>query len=607
MKELASENSTGRYSNLAVAERFFARKQQFPGKCAVSRENPQHPVHAPETSVRAVASGVLLGAVVASVNVYMGLKIGLTEGGSIFAAILGFGILRLWGRVGRAGTLLETNIAQTAASASGVLAGVVITVVAALALMGRPMSYGEMTLYLAAVALLGVFYAIPLRRQLVEVEGLPFPTGTATAATIRALHATDGLGARQARTLGLAGAVAGLVTWFRDGAPAVIRAHLFPPIGSLLGYDPRQLTLGLYVSPMLLGVGLIVGLRVGGSLLAGSLLCWGGLAPWLAGRGVVEEVSFRSVTAWTLWPGMAILIAYGLAAAVLRGPTLVRGVLGLRLGREGREEVSLRLWLVGFAALAFVAALIVRLAFGVPYWMGLGAVLLSFVLALVSVRAAGETDINPTGTMGHTTQMVFGALARGQPHVNLLAAGVTSAGASQAADLMQDLKAGYLLGASPRRQVWAQVVGVLTGVIVIVPVYLLVTRAHGLGSEMLPAPVAAIWSGFARVLAEGGEPLPTYAGRAVLVGAGAGIVLAVLDRTRLRAGMPSAVGLGVAMVIPAIYCIPIFLGSVGKVVFQSLARRTHERHAVSIASGGIVGEGLVGILVAALKLVGLLR
>lgn len=559
-----------------------------------------------EITVKAVVAGVLLGAVVASTNVYMGLKIGWTEGGSIFAAVLGFVVLKF-----SAGglTKLENNIVQTAASASGCLAGALITVVAALTLLGRPMSYAEITLYLAAVAFLGVFYAIPLRRQLVEIERLPFPTGTATAATIGALHATRGLGASQARALGVAAALSAAVTWFRDGSPALIRANVFPPVESLFGHPPRQLTLGLNVSPLLLAAGLLVGPRVGVSLLAGSLVCWAGLAPWLSGAGLIEEVSFRSVTAWTLWPGMGLLVAYGLGASALRWRTLARGVALLRSARGGDsdgDEVSGTFWLVGFIGLAVFGALVVRLAFGVPIWMGLLAVALSFVLALVSVRAAGETDINPTGTMGHTTQIIYGGLAQGLPEVNLVAAGVTSAGASQAADLMHDLKAGRLLGASPRRQVCAQLIGVLGGVLAIVPVFLLIVRAHGLGSESMPAPVAVVWSGFARVVAEGAETLPKYAGRGAAIGAVLGVLLALVDRTSLRRGAPSAVGLGVAMVIPAVYCIPIFLGSMGKVVFRGVARDTHDRLGVSIASGGIVGEGLMGILVAALTLAGAL-
>jgi len=557
--------------------------------------------NASELTGKAIAAGAALGTVVASVNVYMGLKIGWTEGGSILAAILGFVLLRfLAGGL----TKVENNIVQTLASASGSLAGVVITVVAAFSLLGRPMNYLEISIYLLAVAFLGVFYAIPLRKQLVEVERLPFPTGTATATTIEALHATGGLAAAQAKSLGIAAAVAGAVTWLRDGVPSLIRANLFPPVGSVLGHSPQQLTLGMNVSPMLLAAGLLVGPRVGVSLLAGSMICWVGIAPALAGRGIIEDVSFRAVTSWTLWPGVGLLVAYGLTAALVRWRVFARGFALVRstAARDQDEKgISPRFWLIGFTGVAVAGSLAVRLVFEVPLWMAVLAVPLSFVLALVSVRAAGETDINPTGTMGHTTQIVFGGLSPGQPHVNLVAAGMTSAGASQAADLMQDLKAGHLLGSSPLRQVYAQMIGVLTGVLVVVPVFLLISGAYGLGSETIPAPVAMVWSGFARVVAGGGDMLPMHAGVAGGIGVLVGILLAVLDRTNLGRAMPSAVGLGVAMVIPALYCVPIFVGSMCKEVFRRIDRERHDRYAVSVASGGIVGEGLIGVLVAGLK------
>ncbi len=554
-----------------------------------------------EFTVKAVAAGVALGAVVASVNVYMGLRIGWTEGGSILAAILGFALLRL---LTGGLTKTENNIVQTLASASGSLAGVVITVVAAFSLLGRPMSYLEISLYLLATAFLGIFYAIPLRKHLVETELLPFPTGTATAITIEALHAKDGPASAQAKVLGISALVAGAVTWFRDGVPALIRSNLFLPVAKVFGYEPQRLTLGMNVSPMLLAAGVLVGPRVGASLLAGSVICWLVLAPALAASGIIGEVSFRAVTSWTLWPGMALLVAYGIASTLTRWRLLARGFAFLPSAAtrdRTNGTLSVRFWLVGFALSAAAGSLLVRLVFQVPLWMGLLAVLLSFVLALVAVRATGETDINPTGTMGHTTQILFGGLAPGQPQVNLLAAGITSAGASQAADLMQDFKAGYLLGSSPLRQVYAQMIGVLTGILVVVPVFFLISGAHGLGSESVPAPVAMVWAGFATVVSEGGHTLPARAGGAAVAGALVGIVLAILDRTRLRRLAPSAIGLGVAMVIPAFYCIPIFVGSMGKVAFRRIDRERHDRYAVSLASGGIVGEGLVGILVAALK------
>jgi uncharacterized oligopeptide transporter (OPT) family protein len=115
-----------------------------------------------------------------------------------------------------------------------------------------------------------------------------------------------------------------------------------------------------------------------------------------------------------------------------------------------------------------------------------------------------------------------------------------------------------------------------------------------------------VWSAFARVVAEGRKTLPAHAGTASVVGASVGLLLVLADRTRLGRFTPSGIGLGLAMVVPAMYCVPIFLGSLGKVLFRALSRERHDSYYVSVASGGIAGEGLAGILVAALRFAGVL-
>jgi len=231
------------------------------------------------------------------------------------------------------------------------------------------------------------------------------------------------------------------------------------------------------------------------------------------------------------------------------------------------------------------------------YW-GLFAVLMSFVLSLVACRATGETDITPIGAMGKVTQLFYGVTIPGNATANLMTAGVTAGAAGSAADLLTDLKSGYLLGGNPRKQTISQLFGVIAGTLVCVPVYMVIADPAKLGTKELPAPAAKVWEGVAKMLSEGLDKLPAYSLQAMLLAAGIGAVLAVLEEVvprKYRWLIPSPTGLGIAGVVPAFNSISMFIGALLAWLLSKSHPKVDEQYTVPVSSGLIAGESLTGV------------
>jgi uncharacterized oligopeptide transporter (OPT) family protein len=565
-----------------------------------------------QLSFRAVAVGCLVGSVVSCTNIYIGLKIGWTFGASIISAVLGFAAFSL---THRRLSVLETNIAQTAGSAAGSMAPAagLVAAIPAMAMLGHTIPWPSLMLWSLAIAFLGVFFAVPLRRQMVEVEKLRFPTGTATAETIMAMHGEAAAALAKARVLLWSGIVAGAFTLAYHFVPQLES----PPLEQWIGWSGLAIaatwTFKLYLGPSLLGAGFLIGPRVVLSLVLGAVVAWGVLGPLAQQQGWApgEVMSYNDgPRGWLLWPGVALMVCEALTAVALSWQTFVRALRGVpasgALPSPDDTQIPRSWWLGGLVLGSLLTIVLAHVVFGIAWYLSIVAIGLSFVLSIVAVRSVGETDINPIGGMGKVTQLVFGLLSPGQMTSNLMSAAITGAGASQAADMMQDLRTGYLLGASPRKQLVAQLVGICTGVVFVVPVYEVFARAYEFGGEKLPAPAALAWKAMAELLAQGTSALPPYCLPAVLVAGAVGIALACLRQVkRWRGGVPSGLAIGIAFIIPAYYSLVIFWGLVGWWAWRRLSPVSVERYDFAVASGLIAGEGLMGIVNALLTIAGI--
>jgi len=558
-----------------------------------------------ELSIKVFIVGALLSILLISSNIYLGLKTGMTIGGSFTAAVLGFVFIKAFkGKL----TILENNNIQTMASAAASL-GVMVSAIPALILLGYSFTWYELLIWVFVANILGVIFTIPLRKQFIAIEKLTFPSGTACAATLEAMHTTKNSDStKKGKWLAITGLFAAIFTWFRDGIPAIIPSLSFFP-GKISNYALARLTAGAYWSPMLFGIGFLVGPRIGISLLLGSLIGWIILGPILANANIISGVGYRVILNWTMWSAIALMVTSGITSFIINGGAISRtfkSMKEVKLGKSSSLEFSFNLWMIIFLVCVIVVAIVMQVVFLIPFWMTLIAVIISFLFSLIAARAYGETDMSPAGAMGYATQIIYGGISPGNMITNVMAAGVAASGANQASDMMQDFKTGYLLGATPKKQTYAQFAGVAVGAIFAVPIFYALINAYGLASANLPAPGAQGWSGMAKVLSQGFSFLPAYADIGIICGAILGILLALLERTKIKKYVPSPFGLGIGMFFPAFFSVSIFLGSVVKFILEKIFPKWMEEYSISVASGAIIGEGILGVVIAVLMFFGVI-
>ncbi len=248
--------------------------------------------------------------------------------------------------------------------------------------------------------------------------------------------------------------------------------------------------------------------------------------------------------------------------------------------------------------------------FQIPWWAGALALPLSVLMGIIASRVTGETDFTPTKALGPLTQITFGALVPRDVTVNVMSANITGGVGLHAADLLTDLKSGYLLGANPRQQVIAQLFGVVAGALVVVPVFnILITEPSMIGSEAWPAPSVKVWASVSQLLSVGIHALHPTARWGALCGLIVGCALVLIERRVPRAWLkyiPNASGVGTAMVIPFYNSLSVFIGAVLAWALMRKNKSLGEALILPVSAGLIAGESLVGVAVALLKAGGLL-
>jgi uncharacterized oligopeptide transporter (OPT) family protein len=586
----------------------------------------------PQLTARSILMGAFLGGALSLTNLYVALKIGWTSGVAITACILSFSIwrtLRAAGLVKSDMGLLENNCMQSTATAAGYSVGgtMASAIAAMLMITGQQMDFWTLLGWNVCLAVIGVAMAVPMKRQLINIEQLPFPSGTAAAETLRTLHRKGAAALGHARALGVAGFLGAAVAWLRDATFAFMPWNLPAalPFGSLTagGLPLAQLSLRWDLGLVTVGAGALVGFRVGWSLLAGALLNYLVLAPWMAGLGVIAPadpargLGFPDIARWSLWSGVPVMVVSSLVSLALGWRTAGRALsgLGLRRERRARREDPLAAievpssWFWGLFLIGAVGVVIMqRVVWDIPVPMGILAVLLTFVLSVVACRATGETDTTPTGALGKVTQLTYGVLAPSNMTTNIMTASVTANASGCAADLLTDLKSGYLLGANARKQFIAQLMGILPGAICVgLGWALLVPDASALGTERFPAAMAVVWKGVAELLSHGLGALPPSARLGAAAGAALGLLLPLAERAfpRAKAFLPSPMGLGLAFVMPGHISLSMFAGALLAAGFARWKPRAAGEYTVPVASGLIAGESLMAVLISALMAFGI--
>jgi uncharacterized oligopeptide transporter (OPT) family protein len=378
------------------------------------------------------------------------------------------------------------------------------------------------------------------------------------------------------------------------------------------------MNLGFALDPsvLMLGFGVIAGVRIAASMLLGAVIAWAVLAPvalaygWTAPGPADPNVAwFGELVDWLLWPGATLMVSASLTTFAV---SMARMALNRRKGQPSTVEGELRA--LGhrelLAGLLIVMVLLVgtqAALFDIGIFEAILAVLLSYVLAIVAARVSGETAITPIGALGKITQLTFGAISPGNITANLMTANVTGGAAGQCADLMHDLRTGQLIGATPGFQIIAQLFGVLTGALIGAAAYLLLIPdpQTQLISAEWPAPAVATWKAVAEVLSKGIAAMPAGTIPAILIAVVLGIGLALYDSlsaSPLKRYLPSASALGFGFVIPAWIAISLFIGAVAGALVWRFYPKWAEGRLVVVAAGLIVGESLAGVVGAAIAI-----
>lgn len=571
----------------------------------------------PQLTWRAIILGGVLGALMSISNLYTMLKVGWAFGVAITSCVLSFviwkGVRLIFPAVSEM-SILENNCMQSTASAAGYSTGATVGIAfgALLLLTGKHMPFQIVAPWTLVSALLGVLIAVPMKRQMINVEKLAFPSGIAAAETLRSLHAKSKQATLQAYALVSTMVVGGIIGFMREAKlPALdtlrLRLSDIPLSASSQNLSLSQLPgFAFPTSALLIGAGMIVGLRVSASMLFGALLLYWFFAPHAVATGELAHPG-KLLSQWSLWAGSAMMLTNGLTAFALDWKVIARSIFTSGRSKNAddapnnRQDIEVpAAWLLGgLIPLAVISIILQYIGFSISPLVGTTTVVLSFFLALVACRATGETDVTPMSAMCKITQITVACLAPKAVVTNLMAASVTANIASSSADLLTDLKSGYLLGANPRKQFLAQLSGVFFGVAAIVPAwYLMVPNKAKL--EAMEPPTVNIWKAVAEALSEGLHRIPAEARYIMLIAAAIGILLALLERfmPKIRPYLPSAMGLGLSWVMPFSNSLAFFIGAVIATVWQRLSPKTAEYYTVPVASGAVAGESLVCAFIA---------
>ena len=612
-----------------------------------------------QLTVRSAITGFLLGGVLAATALYIAGKTGITIGVGLTSVILAFALYRIMNSMGIAQdfTILENNCTQSIATAAGYMVSPMIASLAAYMLVtGQIIPPLHMIAWMCVCSILGVLLAFPMKRRFINEEQLPFPEGRAAGVVLDALYTgAHAAGMFKAKLLAWAAIVAGtyqlLISdgWMKILQFKILRMHewlgMKEPwvfherldsyyyaattyVPRILGTDIRQLGLRLTLDAAMLGVGGLMGIAVATSCLLGAFINFVILAPLMIQAGdiaprigptgaVVALTRAEIVNQWSLWWGVTMMVV-GSLVSLLGRPGVIIGAFRALASKGDKsadvlKHIEFPLWIsaIGIPIFGVLGAWVTHAFFGVPWLLAFISLPLIFVLAIICANAMALTSWTPTGALSKITQFSMGALDRTNPASNLIPAGMTAEIASNASNLLSDIKPGYMLGAKPRQQAWGHVIGIFSGALCCTPLFFLLflpPDANGVRStatiisEQFAMPAAIQWKGVAELIMKGVSSLPYSAVVSMIV---AGVAAAAIEIAKIatQGRFPlSAVSIGLGVVLPPEATFAMWVGAM---IFWIMGRK-HKKPGTRghtfwvdgmepICAGLISGAALVGI------------
>ncbi len=551
-----------------------------------------------EVTPAAVILGIFQGIIMTAAFVYAGLKLGFSLGGSTIAAIMGFAVLK--GLLGK-GSIVENNINQTIASGINTTGAGVIFTLPVLLLMGKQFKIMPMILAAFAGSIMGIVVIIPLRKQMIDLERLRFPSGTAVAAILT----SPGAGITRALLL-----IIGFI--FSMSAVMSIKMGLIAkevPLGIWLGL-PVYTQTAIAISLMNIGAGLLTGKNGLPFALGGCLAYWI-MAPtavmtgWISQNGLPATELTEAIYMTMIRPlGIGMLIG-GAIMGVIKAFPLVKAAIktiqnAARSGFGGQEELHIQYIYLGIGV-SFIILLVSILwgAKGISlpiafllsvigtFWIGLAG--------LIVAECTGITDISPLSGLALIAVTLMLALSHNNITASVFIGLAVCVAIGQCADMMQDLKTGFLVGGKPIYQQIAQICVAWIGPLVSIGVVLLLWKGIGFGPGTdLPAPQAAALQAMIEGIVGGKAPLHHYLSGSILGG---------LLSTLPLGGLGVLVGLG--MYLPFSITLGYGLGCVINMGIEKLtSSRFIEKYIVPLAAGFIVGEALTELIYSVIHILG---
>jgi putative OPT family oligopeptide transporter len=575
-------------------------------------------------SIKALLAGAVFGILFGSANAYLGLRVGLTISTAIPLAVISVAFFKSFSWLFGKTSILEANIAQTTGSASSSLASGIIFTIPALFIWGFEPELFQIALLGMLGGMLGIVFMIPLRRFLIvkEHDSLPYPEGTAAAQVLIAADIGGSKAKYVFQGLGLGAIYKGLLSF----------AKLWPAEINIQIPGLKKGELGLEATPALLGVGYILGFRISAIMVAGGLLSWLGIIPTIAHFGellqnpmfpesekLVSEMSPQLLwTRYVRYIGAGAVAVAGIITVFKSLPTMINSLkIGLKeISPKAITVINKRIRTdqdLSFKVVIAVIAVFVIVGVGTPYVVGVDQVLITrivgslaivffaFIFVTVSSRIVGLIGVssNPTSGMAIVTLMGTSAVfyllgwTDGLSKTAVLTIGtVVAVAASIAGDISQDLKSGYLIGATPRRQQISELFGAFSSAFFIAFAVVTLGEVYGFGSKDLAAPQATLMKTVVDGVLQANLPW-----NLVLIGASFSIVAELLSVPSL----PFAVGI----YLPLSTMTPVFVGGVIKYFVEAIRNRKTDDIAekqtdtgVLLSSGLIAGEGIMGVLIA---------
>lgn len=605
----------------------------------------------PQVTWRATVVGLFIGSIVLISNFQFGLQTGWVSMMSLPAALLGYVIFAVspWRD---SFTDVENVYIQSVAVATGTgpLAYGLIGIIPAIEKfldadetgLGKTirLSVFQLMVWSLGLALFGVFFAIPLRKQVVVKEKLPFPSGSATATLISVLHKST---LRDDGDLVQDIPDSKSKSYYNDGSKSLfwtflassaftLASYFFPILNNIPLFGStasKKYMWNVRPSPAYIGQGIIMGIATVSYMLFGAILGWAILAPFAKYKGWAPgdvDDWIEGGQGWILWISLAVMISDSIVSfAVVTVKSIHGGITYINAIRnQDMEEqrsllsnatnsnvdvdkkhlVSSKTAIIGVIFSSILCIISVHCVFGevVPVYSTVVAIILALFFSILGVRALGETDLNPVSGIGKLSQLIFAfVVPKGHPArllINLIAGGIAEAGAQQAGDLMQDLKTGHLIGASPKAQFVAQIIGTLYSVVLSSVMYGIYNKVYKIPSDMFRIPTAVVWVDCARLVT--GEGLPPMAFEFSLI---FGVIFAFISMAKniypkkhpyqkYLIYLPNGVAVGVGIYNSPNFTLARFLG--GLLAYLWIKRHGKSNHIAMIifSAGLILGEGL---------------